>query len=229
MCSKGYAFDAHVIGELDGAFTFGDFEFEDAFTFGDFEEQAMTSTLSEEEEEEEVSSTGSAATVCAKGNVERAFSFGDLEEQAVWLTDLVETGEIKRIGGIGTDAQMSFGDREWAWQLPCGSGNNALEAREGKDFQRSFTFGAVDEEALWPSMLAETQGAGCVDGSLSGSVVCGSGARAVRSLKKSSKPEPRNSCSTVMADAEPRRSVKPEPRVRPASALTVDVAKRRSV
>eukprot|EP00928_Gymnodinium_smaydae_P010197 TRINITY_DN13822_c0_g1_i2.p1 TRINITY_DN13822_c0_g1~~TRINITY_DN13822_c0_g1_i2.p1 ORF type:complete len:228 (+),score=38.59 TRINITY_DN13822_c0_g1_i2:56-739(+) len=227
MCSKGYAFDAHVIGELDGAFTFGDFEFEDAFTFGDFEERAMIpNTLSEKEE---MGFTDCAATVCAEGIVERSFSFGECEEQAVWLTDLVETGEIKRIGGIGTDAQMSFGDREWAWQLPCGSGNNALEAREGKDFQRSFTFGAVDEEALWPSMLAETQGAGCVDGSLSGSVVCGSGARAVRSLKKSSKPEPRNSCSTVMADAEPRRSVKPEPRVRPASALTVDVAKRRSV
>eukprot|EP00928_Gymnodinium_smaydae_P009659 TRINITY_DN13617_c1_g1_i7.p1 TRINITY_DN13617_c1_g1~~TRINITY_DN13617_c1_g1_i7.p1 ORF type:complete len:391 (-),score=47.15 TRINITY_DN13617_c1_g1_i7:1163-2335(-) len=198
-----------------------------------------------------------AAVAHFGGRFDTTFSFGDPEEQAalphgLTLKERVGSGincaDERAIPTFGNRVELGEqSSRPWESLAKAGveSRDDAVSVGAGMD--RQFSFGNPVEQTVWPSELAVIGQVACVQGSVLGSVLCGSGARAARrfrdrvvaedgrncssllSTTQSTKPSPQTSVpdTAVMVNAQPPRSVQPEPRARPE--LTVDVPKRRSV
>eukprot|EP00928_Gymnodinium_smaydae_P033423 TRINITY_DN23949_c0_g1_i1.p1 TRINITY_DN23949_c0_g1~~TRINITY_DN23949_c0_g1_i1.p1 ORF type:complete len:292 (+),score=49.21 TRINITY_DN23949_c0_g1_i1:74-949(+) len=207
----------------------------DAPVFGKWETES--SSVSQElalwssalNEVESVGCKSNAADVDVHAHMEKVYSFGDLDVQA------------PRVG-------------ERLAKEEDGSSDSAKRLRLVGDMEKIFTFGDIDNEVMWPGERAEKEGITGVQLGVFGSVACGSGAQAVSRLRtlaaaggnRALPPSPsmaqstkaelpsrhggsdRGCFDTVAVDAQPRRSIEPEPRATPGSALTVVAPTRRS-
>eukprot|EP00928_Gymnodinium_smaydae_P009656 TRINITY_DN13617_c1_g1_i3.p1 TRINITY_DN13617_c1_g1~~TRINITY_DN13617_c1_g1_i3.p1 ORF type:complete len:289 (-),score=38.37 TRINITY_DN13617_c1_g1_i3:306-1172(-) len=204
------ATDARVCGQFDSVFSFGDLE-ELAENDGFGSDAANTRVIPSSDLEEQ---SRSFSELAERGNVEfgngdalgggnmyRVFTFGSLEEQAEWPSQPADIDGDACVQGsvLGSSA--------------CGSGARAAW---------KFRDRALEEDACRRSCMSSVQSA---TPSPWTSVY---GTTEMVDAQQSVKP-PLESATVLAVEVPERRSIKPEPRVRPGASSGSCTPRRRSV